>query len=73
MLTTLKVIDNAIGEDGARALADSTSLTSLDARRNGIGEAGAQVLEANTRITGTPQNPNFLAEDVPRPDVRWRD
>ncbi|MHA6885131.1 leucine-rich repeat domain-containing protein [Ralstonia pseudosolanacearum] len=66
VLTSLHISHNHIGPDGAQALSESTSLTFLDARATGIGEAGARLLEANTRIQGTPQNPHFLAQYVPR-------
>ncbi|WP_247419868.1 GALA protein [Ralstonia pseudosolanacearum] len=66
VLTSLHISHNHIGPDGAQALAESASLTFLDARATGIGEAGARLLEANTRIQGTPQNPHFLAQYVPR-------
>ncbi|MHA6890251.1 leucine-rich repeat domain-containing protein [Ralstonia pseudosolanacearum] len=65
VLTELSISHNRIGPDGAQALSESTSLTFLDARATGIGEAGARLLEANTRIQGTPQNPHFLAQNVP--------
>ncbi|MGD7201099.1 GALA protein, partial [Ralstonia pseudosolanacearum] len=65
VLASLDISHNDIGPEGAQALADSASLTILDARANRIGEAGARLLEANTRMRGTPQNPHFLAQDVP--------
>ncbi|MGA4237865.1 GALA protein [Ralstonia nicotianae] len=65
VLASLDISHNDIGPEGAQALADSASLTFLDARANRIGEAGARLLEANTRMRGTPQNPHFLAQDVP--------
>ncbi|MHA6907491.1 GALA protein [Ralstonia pseudosolanacearum] len=65
VLTELSISHNRIGPDGAQALSESASLTFVDARSNGIGEAGARLLEANTRMRGTPQNPHFLAQNVP--------
>ncbi|MHA6910189.1 leucine-rich repeat domain-containing protein [Ralstonia pseudosolanacearum] len=67
------MVSRIIGDQGARALAACQSIRSLDLNVNRIGRDGAQALAANTRLTGTEQNPNFLAEEVARPDLRRRD
>ena len=49
VLTHLSLIDNNIGPEGAKALADALKsgmavLTKLDARVNGLGDEGKKVL-----------------------------
>jgi Leucine-rich repeat (LRR) protein len=50
-LTTLDLLYNSIGPDGAKALARNTTLTSLDVSGNGIGPDGAEALANNTTLT----------------------
>ena len=50
-LTSLNLVGNEIGAEGAASLAALTQLTSLDLESNQIGDAGAAALAALTQLT----------------------
>jgi len=59
----LDVSDNQIGDAGAAALAQNTTLTSLDVSNNEIDAAGAAALAQNTTLTSLGVCSNQIGDD----------
>ncbi|MAY74446.1 MAG: hypothetical protein CMJ31_06925 [Phycisphaerae bacterium] len=67
-LASLRIDNNAIGDDGARAIADNlTALTSLDISYNGIGFDGARAIADNlTALTSLDISGNSIRDEGAR-------
>jgi internalin A len=64
-LTSLNLSSNSIGEEGAKAIAQSlTSLTSLDLSNNSIGDEGAKAIaQSLTSLTSLDLSNNSIGEE----------